>query len=49
MDDAVHCLEEAQSHVLQEDEHVTVRGHPLPDLNDDPSELQQSNEGNVLF
>ena len=49
MDDAVHWLQEAQSHVLQEDEQVTVHGHPLPDLNVDPFELQQSNEGNVFF
>ena len=49
MDDAVHWLQEAQSHLLQEDEQVAMHGHPLLDLNVDPFELQQPNEGNFFF
>jgi hypothetical protein len=41
----VHQAQEVQSDLLEEDEHVV---HGI-DLNLDPSELQQPNEGNVLY
>ena len=43
--DEVLRLQEAQSQLLQEDEQVAMHGI---DLNIDPSELQQPNEGNVF-
>jgi hypothetical protein len=41
----VHQVQEVQSDLLQEDQHVV---HGI-DLNLDPSELQQPNEGIVLY
>jgi len=45
LQDEVLRLQEAQSQLLQEDEQVAMHGI---DLNIDPSELQQPNEGNVF-